>query len=303
MVTFYPDVSSAQAGMSLAGAPAVCVKITEGTGYVNPAYPAFKTQADAQGTLLFAYHFLYQGSVADQASWCRKHAGDVPVMVDCEPLAGSFPRLPDLTGFTDAYRKLGGIVHLAYVPRWYWAEIGSPDLTPLARWRMALVSSDYTPYSDAGPGWEPYGGLTPAIWQYTAAAPVSGRLVDRNAYRGTVAQLRQLITTGTTAAAVEEDDMQMLQSGPAAESIISIERGSRTWIAFACDASRTHSPAPVLRVAVHSASRGMSQIDQVDMPVSGKHTVSFTARDVDFVSVVRDGGNAGDAVAVGYNLG
>lgn len=33
MVTFFPDVCSAQAGMSLTGAVAVCAKVTEGTEY------------------------------------------------------------------------------------------------------------------------------------------------------------------------------------------------------------------------------------------------------------------------------
>jgi C4-dicarboxylate transporter len=33
MVTFFPDVCSAQAGMSLTGAVAVCAKATEGTEY------------------------------------------------------------------------------------------------------------------------------------------------------------------------------------------------------------------------------------------------------------------------------
>jgi Glycosyl hydrolases family 25 len=315
MTIGYPDVSSAQAGMSLAGAQAVCVKITEGTGYVNPAAPEFKRQADTEGALLFAYHFLHQGNPAAQAAWCFAHNGRVPLMVDCEPAGGSEPKLADLTGFIDEYRTLGGICHLAYLPRWYWANpvnaggLGSPSLTPLAERDMALVSSDYVPYSDTGPGWEPYGGMIPDVWQWTSVAHWNGRLVDRNAFKGTVAQLRTLITTGSItppkpAAPVveEEDDMQLLP-GDGAETIISFERGSRTWVAFACDASRTKSPAPVLRVAVHSGSRGMSQVDPVTMPVSGKHTVSFTAHDIDFLSVVRSGGNAGDAVAVGYNLG
>ena len=38
MVMFHPGVCSAQAGMSLAGAVAVCAKITEGTEYSAPPY-------------------------------------------------------------------------------------------------------------------------------------------------------------------------------------------------------------------------------------------------------------------------
>lgn len=309
---FYPDVSSAQAGMSLAGATAVCAKVTEDTGYLNPFYSEAKRQAAARGTLFFAYHFLHEDQAAAQAAWCRKNVGDIPLMVDCESesQAGSFPRLVDLTDFIDVFRGLGGTVHLGYLPRWYWASLGSPSLAPLVRRQIALVSSDYQPYSSTGPGWQPYGGLTPAVWQYTETAHWNGQLVDRNAFKGNVTQLRQLITTGSirppkpaAPPVLEEEDMQQLLSGAGEESIISIQRSSKSWIAFACDASRTKSPAPVLRVAVHSFSRGMSQVTNVTMPASGKHTVSFTAKDVDFLSVVRDGGNAGDGVAVGYNLG
>lgn len=318
MSVFYPDMSSAQAGMSLAGAAAVCAKVTQGAGYVNPAYPQFKAQAAAERALFFAYHFLTAGDLEAQAAWCHRYAADVPVMVDCEPAynpdgsVASAPQLADLTGFVDAYRQLGGTCWLAYLPRWYWAAppreggFGSPSLAPLADRGLRLVSSDYLGYSDSGAGWQPYGGIAPpAVWQFTENAVLNGRIVDRNAFKGTLAQLRQLITTGTTTVpepAGEEDDMQLV-SGAAAETIISLQRGSKSWVAFACDASRTHSPAPVLRVAVHSFSRGMSQVDDVTMPVSGKYTVTFTAKDVDFLSVVRSGGNGGDAVAVGYNYG
>ena len=99
--------------------------------------------------------------------------------------------------------------------------------------------------------------------------------------------------------------MDMLKDGFAAETIISFLCGSKRWIAFACDASRTHAPAPVLRVAAHSKTKGMSQVQTFTMPAAGKHTFTFTAKDVDFLSVVRSNGNgnAGDQVAVGFNLG
>jgi lysozyme len=313
--TFYPDVSSAQAGMSLAGAAAVCAKVTEGTGYLNPAYAQFKAQAEADGTLFLAYHFLHRGYPAAQAAWCYRHAGPVPVMVDCEPSPGiaSYPQIADLTGFADAYRQLGGTVHLVYLPRWYWAAppreggLGSPALLALAMRRLVLVSSDYLGYTENGPGWQPYGGMTPLVWQYTENAVWNGCLVDRNAFRGTAAQLGELAATGMLtparpATTDQEDDMQLI-SGAGQETIVSFERGSRSWIAFACDASRTKSAAPALRVAAHSASKGMTQIEPVTLPLSGKATFRFTERDVDFLSVVRDGGNAGDDVAVGYNLG
>ena len=40
MTICYPDISSYNTGVSLSGAPAVCIKVTEGTSYVNGSTPA-----------------------------------------------------------------------------------------------------------------------------------------------------------------------------------------------------------------------------------------------------------------------
>jgi hypothetical protein len=66
----------------------------------------------------------------------------------------------DCLAFANALRGLGGVCTLVYLPRWYWqGTLGSADLTPLAAAGLHLVSSNYTRYSDDGPGWEPYGGM------------------------------------------------------------------------------------------------------------------------------------------------
>jgi len=62
---------------------------------------------------------------------------------------------------------------------------------------MLLVSSDYTGYSDNGPGWAAYGGMTPVIWQYTSSAALNGvSNVDMNAYQGTLADFQAQVSTG-----------------------------------------------------------------------------------------------------------
>lgn len=225
MTIFYPDISSHESGISVAGASAVCCKVTEGTTYLNPYYAQTKADAAQRGVFFFAYHFLHQGSAAAQAQWAHSQAGSVPLMVDFEPTAGSSPTLADATAFIDTYRSLGGICELVYLPHWYWqsdltllaaraqarsssgplivnyrsnrahalldevALMGSPSLAPLVSRGMKLVSSDYTAYSDTGPGWAPYGGMTPSVWQYTDAQPFNGQQVDFNAFKGTVVQL------------------------------------------------------------------------------------------------------------------
>lgn len=212
MTIYFPDISSGQAGISLTNAMAVTAKATEGTGYVNPDYAAAKGRAANSGTFFMAYHFLHQGNAAAQAAHAFSVVGNtVALMVDWETTTNSNPAVADAEGFIDAYRKLGGVTHLLYLPHWYWQQLGSPALAPFASRSMAIVSSDYTTYTDAnsGPGWQPYGGMTPAIWQYTSTLQFNGYRCDFNAFRGTFAgkqdppsitgclsELRALATTG-----------------------------------------------------------------------------------------------------------
>lgn len=103
----------------------------------------------------------------------------------------------------DAHRKLGGIMNVLYLPHWYWQVLGSPSLQPFIDRHMILVSSDYTAYSDKGPGWQPYGGMTPTVWQYSDSVNFNGAATDFNAYRGhaatvagAVTELKSLVETG-----------------------------------------------------------------------------------------------------------
>lgn len=204
MTISYPDVSNHNGDMPLqAGTVACFAKSSEGTGYRDPYYLHYKSEAQRVGALFGAYHFLRQGDGAGQARFAYSIVGPgVPMMIDFEPEYDqngnpiSLPSLADAIAFRDTYRALGGLVRVNYLPRWYWAgHLGSPSLSYLAD--LALVSSDYEAYSDAGPGWAPYGGLTPAIWQWTDKQPYSGQQVDFNAFRGTVDQFRVLLGLGS----------------------------------------------------------------------------------------------------------
>lgn len=198
MTIFYPDVSNWNAGVNLAGVPAVCIKATEGTSYVSPAYPAQVAEATQEGAWPFAYHFLHAGNAASQAGWCHSKAGMPPVMVDMEPVGSSWPTVADAAAFIDETRKLGGVTHLLYLPHWYWEQIGKPSLAPFTDRGMHLVSSSYTTYTDspAGVGWQPYGGMTPAVWQYTDRQSLHGMPVDFNAFQGTLEEFKALVSGG-----------------------------------------------------------------------------------------------------------
>ncbi len=199
MTLHFPDVSSYQAGISFKGAPVAMVKATEGAGYVSPDYAAAKARAASAGAYLCAYHFLRAGNGAGQADHAHAVAGSVPLMLDMELEGGSLPHVADAVAFITRYRQLGGKCFLLYLPHWYWQQIGSPSLVPLTGLGMLLVSSQYTAYSDTGPGWNAYGGMTPVVWQYTDKAAFNGHSVDFNAFKGTLPEFISLVTTGKKA--------------------------------------------------------------------------------------------------------
>jgi hypothetical protein len=201
MTIFYPDISSGQAGVSFSGVPIAMVKATEGTGYTNPDYHPAKIRAQNAGAFFCAYHFLQAGNGAGQAHYAYSVVGATPLMLDVEKetLHGvtHYPSVADVVAFVNQYRALGGVIYLLYLPHWYWQEIGSPSLAPVIQLGLLLVSSNYTSYSNSGPGWGSYGRMTPVIWQYTASATLNGRSpVDYNAYRGTVTDFKSQVTTG-----------------------------------------------------------------------------------------------------------
>ena len=90
MTCYFPDVSSYQAGISLAGAPAAAIKSTEGTGWTSSDYAKAIGRARSAGCYPIAYHFLHAGSASAQAARNWRHHR-----------------------FIDAYRKLGGVGQLS----------------------------------------------------------------------------------------------------------------------------------------------------------------------------------------------
>lgn len=195
MTIFFPDISSYEAGLIIQpGTVAVIAKATEGTYYKDAQYANFKAQAAHVGAVFSAYHFLKAGGGMAQADYCHAMVGSTPVMLDVETEGTSKPTVADCAAFIARMRALGGRVWGAYFPQWFWQQVGGN----LASLGVAVVASNYTAYSDSGPGWAPYGGVTPSLWQYTDKQSYGGQSMDFNAYKGTVAELAALIN-GTAA--------------------------------------------------------------------------------------------------------
>jgi hypothetical protein len=205
-----PDISSYQQGVDVTTLtdPFVMLKCTEGTYYVDPDYTGWLAEAVFSKKLVVVYHFVKTESAPQaqaQFLWANIGNTNLPVMLDIETEGASSPNLPFVLSVVDAMRSRGLNVRLAYLPRWYWQRIGSPDLTPLAQRGVGVVSSAYparggqqpsTGYAasggDTGPGWAPYGGVTPVLWQFTDTG-VEQQQLDFNAFRGTVTELAALL--------------------------------------------------------------------------------------------------------------
>jgi hypothetical protein len=191
---YFPDISNFQAGLTIQPKTvAVIAKASEGATFTDGTYKGFKAQAARVGALFSAYHFLWSSSAAE-VRHVYGIVGKTPLMLDAENTHVK-TTVAMIVAFAKAYRAAGGVVWGVYLPRWYWqGTLGSPSLAPLKAAGLALVSSNYTTYSDGGPGWGAYGGVTPRQWQYTNALAYGGQRVDFNAFKGTVADLRALWT-------------------------------------------------------------------------------------------------------------
>jgi Glycosyl hydrolases family 25 len=285
MTLFYPDVSNYQAGISLAGAKAACVLVTQGTDFSDPDLEAFLAEAKKAGAWPFGYHFLMEGDGAAQARTYFSRAGKLPCMIDTEPTpagtAESRPSIADVLAFTTELRALGGIVHLCYLPRWYWADaapegLGSPPLHPLTQAGLHLVSSDYTTYSESGVG------ITPSVWQFSSTYLFNGKRIDYNAFRGDLTQLKALVTGSAAAKPQEEEDMNI--GSDEAHKTFSWVAGTADGLSLGCGSALTQE----FTVLVYYSGSSKPESESLSV-TSGRASLTFREKDVFMVYMERKG--------------
>jgi hypothetical protein len=172
------------------GFSGMCNKVSEGNYYEDPYWPTVQQWCQRNNLPLIGYHYVTTDDAASQAQTWKGNNGGNLAMLDWEENGGN---VSNLTAVVDAFNAAGITVQLGYYPQWYWSQQGGGSLADLAN---ALVSSAYldgsgyasTIYAnsggDSGNGWAPYGGATPAAWQFTSSANIAGFTVDCNAYLG-----------------------------------------------------------------------------------------------------------------------
>lgn len=276
MTIFGPDISSYQSGLSLsrlADASFVIAKTTEGTYYTDADYQGWRRQAAQLRKPFIWYHFLSGESTSAQAAHTAANVGDsaLPGMLDAEPEGSYSPSLAQIVDYIDAASAAGLNLRLVYLPRWYWERIGSPDLSEISSRGVWLVSSQYPGGSgspggiypgDGAAGWEPYGGMTPLIYQFTNQASDGGQPLDYNAFRGTTAQLVTALSSPR-----EDDDMPAFATGVIApgSGVVTLvlpppanfgtAGWGNVWFSLGADSGTAH-----VRVAVFVHGQGWSHV-------------------------------------------
>lgn len=273
MTIFGIDIASYQQGINLQQARAegieFCIaKVTEGSTYRSPAWPAQRDQARAAGMLLAGYHYVRVGDPAGQAAACRAWLGDpsIPVMLDWENNGGGWP---NFQAVLTAFRATGLRVVLGYIPGWYHTGQGRPDLRGTG---LAVVASRYPTNTVAAPAavyrsvpadaWAGYGGVDPTILQFSDRALVAGLQVDANAYRGTREQLAVLLGGLAPSPTPREPDFMATMSEDEKQQLLEAARA----VVFGVAGQRDAGPLAL------SVAMIRDQLDTLSVRVSELHS-------------------------------
>lgn len=226
MTIFYPDVSNNNWGnenwtqqgqdnlytflstLEAQGFSGVCHKMSQGNSYIDPYGALCQTWCEQNNFPFIGYHWVTEDDPASQVRTWQAAGGALDVMLDVEAGPPSSGDINNFWAVVNAFNNAGIFVQLAYLPQWYWGQIGSPALS---LGDILLVSSGYpdgTGFAsgiyansggDSGEGWAPYGGATPTMWQFTSSATVGNGSVigvDVNAFRGDAATLAAIFAPG-----------------------------------------------------------------------------------------------------------
>ncbi|QDF20033.1 endolysin [Corynebacterium phage Stiles] len=212
------DISEHQDGLPLREAKAqgvefVIIRLCDGT-YRDKTFASHLADAEQQGLLVSTYWYLRAPSegttIAQQVDVIDAQMGgrrDLGVWIDVESVGPGNAKLLTADDVWAAKRELekrGYHVPGIYSGAWYWEHMpgGEPSMDGLGhlwvshygRNRRGIPRTLYT--DDGGdnhPGWRyPLGDRLPDILQFGSQGAVAGKLVDVNAWRGTLGELRSI---------------------------------------------------------------------------------------------------------------
>lgn len=202
------DISGYQSALNIADViprnniDFVFIQSNDGT-VANPSYAAQLAATRQTGAAVAAY--VYQRPNWQQTLDTLRGivSTDTPVIVDAEDGSG------DITvthALHDALHAAGYRTPLLYLPKFWWTQIGSPDLSGLPplwkSWYPDNVSRPFDAGMDQLPGsvWDSYGGQSVKIVQFTGVGRLDGydSNLDLNTFPGTRDDLNALLGATTS---------------------------------------------------------------------------------------------------------
>jgi GH25 family lysozyme M1 (1,4-beta-N-acetylmuramidase) len=183
------------ARVKAAGFTFVVIKATEGTGYVDPNFRAYRAQAHAAGLIVRMYHYAGSSTARRvyawdaEAAWFMQTVGPLAVGegadLDCEPAVPP----TDLPGWCrpwlDRVATLGASPWIyqnsSTEARWNWTAAGIP-----ARYGLWLAKYDNDPDMDPVVHWPSL--VAEQYWDKATVPGIAGP-VDVDVFYGTPAQL------------------------------------------------------------------------------------------------------------------
>lgn len=218
MGVFGVDVSNWQASFDFRGWEFAFIKATQGNWFKDARFNQHLTNARNAGCLVAAYHYQETSDVESQIANIKSMVPtDVPVIIDVENGSGGV----DITRrLVDRLWQEGYRVPFLYLPRWYWNNIGKPDLTGLpqlwASWYPDYVARPREQGIAMVPqsAWSNYGGLSVSIMQFTSTP------FDQNYFPGTRDDLARRLNGGTGGGGT--DDMSWSEP-------IEVVKGDEVW--------------------------------------------------------------------------
>jgi hypothetical protein len=202
MGVFGVDVSNHNKTFDFRGWDFAFIKASQGNWFEDLLFQQHLRNARAAGCLVAAYHYQETSSAESQVAFIKKLVPvDIPIIIDVERGGGGV----DITRrLIDLLRNEGYTVPFLYLPRWYWNEIGQPDLRGLPRlwgsWypdyvaRPKEVALGMVPQS----AWSDYGGNNVAMIQFTSTP------FDQDYYPGSRDELARLLYGGTGGGGIDE---------------------------------------------------------------------------------------------------
>lgn len=221
VITWLADISNYQAGFDVGravreGYAGIIMKASEGTTFKDRQFDTFAGQVLAAGAVPGAYHYLREEDGAGQAEMFHARiaawggpagwicACDNEADAEWETTSSFYARWSQLTG---------GHPLMMYSSGWWWPSgWDGTVLTPY------LWDSRYVSGSDTGSGlyagvpeswWTPRYGRWPVatMLQFTSSALVAGRKIDVSAFRGTVDDLKGMLTRSGGATVSRADEL------------------------------------------------------------------------------------------------